>query len=847
MNMKLFYGIRTSHALLALIASATLLTGCGGGESTEALPNTSDNNATISYSGPPPETNDVLNFKRNVWDNLATQDKCGDCHNAGGQSPQFVHENDINEAYRQASTIVNLADPSQSAMITKVAGGHNCWVSSNTACVDILTTYIANWAGGGSGGSAKTVELRAPTIKDVGNTLSFPESPSAFQTHIYPTLTQYCSECHTSNSNGQTPYIASGDVAIAYEQAQSRIDLNDLEDQNGDLVLPEDASSRLVQRLWSDRHNCWDNSCTDSATIMLAKIQDFIAELGEPTAIPEELVTSKALNLETDGLLANSGGRFEDNVIALYEFKTGDGQIAFDTSGVSPALDMTLSGNVGWVGGWGVEFGPAYENEDGAMIRAGKAQGSTDESRKLHTLLTASGEYSIEAWVVPGNVVQENARIITYSGSATARNFTLGQTEQLYDVLHRSTTSDQNEAFSTENNPMLLQATLQHVVVNYSPDTGRQIFVNGQLTGDVDPDAPGLLTDWDNTFALVFGNETDSNSPWEGALRMAAIHNRALTPEQVQANYDVGVGQKFFLLFSVSHLIDGMDESFIVFEVSQFDSFGYLFSSPFYIDLDDSKTPSGVMLKGLRIGINGREPAVGQAFANLEVTLGSPDYQPGSGQELSSLGTVIGLEEGPGIDEFFLTFDELDGNKDGRAEEGLPPSQPTPDDLDPVSTIGLKTFEEINASMSKMTGIPVAQQGVSETYNTVRQQLPTVTDIEGFLASHQMGITQLAIQYCDALVSDTTARAGFFPGFDFGANYTTAFDATGRSQVIGPLLENLVGDNINTQPTNTAIETELNGLIDKLTVCSGNCGGRTETIVKASCAAVLGSAVTLIQ
>lgn len=844
--MTLFSGIRTSHTLLALVASALLITGCGGGESTDALPNTSGNNNTVSYSGPPPETNDVLNFKRNVWDNLATQDKCGACHNDGGQSPQFAHENDINIAYAQANTIVSLSDPSQSEMVTKVAGGHNCWLPSTTACVDILTTYIANWAGG-SEGSVKTVELRAPDIKDVGDTLTFPEDSSAFAASVYPTLTTYCSECHTSN--GQTPYIASADVDIAYEQAKSRIDLNDLRDENDDLVLPEDASSRLVQRLWFDNHNCWDDSCQSSATTMLAKIQDFIVALGQPEPIAPELVTSKALNLENDGLLANSGGRFEDNVIALYEFKFGEGQTAFDTSGVSPALNMTLSGNVGWVGGWGVEFGPAYEDEDLGMIRAGKAQGSTDDSRKLHTLLTASGEYSFEAWVVPGNVVQEDARIITYSGSADARNFTLGQTEQLYDVLHRSTTSDENDAFSTDNNAMLLQATLQHVVVNYSPNTGRQIFVNGQPTGDVDPDSPGLLTDWDNTFALVFGNETDGNSPWEGAVRMVAIHNRALTPEQVQANYDVGVGQKFFLLFSVSHLIDGMNESFIVFEVSQFDSFGYLFSSPFYIDLDDTATPSGVPLKGMRIGINGREPSVGQAFANLDVTLGSPDYEPGSGQELSGLGTVIGLENGPGADEFFLTFEDLDGKLYARSDGNLP-AQPEPDDLDPVSTIGLKTFGEINASMSRMTGIPVTQTAVATTYNTVKQQLPTVTDIEGFLASHQMGITQLAIQYCDALVKDTSARAAFFPSVNFTADLTTVFSAGNRPAVINPLLENLVGTNIGAQPTDTAITDELNGLIDTLTACSdtGSCEtDRTETVVKASCAAVLGSAATLIQ
>lgn len=480
------------------------------------------------------------------------------------------------------------------------------------------------------------------------------------------------------------------------------------------------------------------------------------------------------------------------------------------------------------------------------MIRAGKAQGSTADSRKLRTLLTASGEYAIEAWVVPGNITQEDARIVTYSGSSTARNFTLGQDMQSYEFLHRSTTTDQNDPMLTEANPMLLQATLQHVVVNFTPDGGREIFVNGEPSGDVDPDSAGLLTDWDDSFALVLGNETDGESPWEGAVRMLAIHNRALTAEQVAANYDVGVGQKFFLLFSVSHLVD-MPESFIVFEVSQFDSYGYLFSNPFFISLDETQSPSGIALQGMRIGINGREVVVGQSFANLDVTLNSSDYVAGSGQPLSRLGTVLALENGPESDQFFLTFERIGSYEDARAE-GPMPTQPPETGSTEFSAIGLKTFDEVNASMSKVTGIPATQPAVAATFTTVKQQLPTVEDLEGFLSSHQMAITQMAIQYCDVLVSDTDRRSDFFPGFNFGENAGTAFDDAGRALIKTPLMENFVGTSLSTQPADADIETELDALMGRLTTCGGSCeADRTVTVVKASCAAVLGSAVTLIQ
>jgi len=411
--------------ILALGAIALMLSACGG-ESTEQLPNTSSTSSTTSYSGPVAATDDVGLFKQEVWDNLVSENRCGACHNAGGQSPQFVHDGDINIAYAQAKSVVNLSDIPQSLMVTKVAGGHNCWLSSTSACVDIITGHLTSWARGSSG-SAKTIALTAPTERDPDKTLAFPEDSSAFSTTVYPVLRGNCVDCHVEGI--QTPYFASSDVDTAYDQAKSRISLSN----------PGD--SRLVQRLETDFHNCWDVGCEESARIMREAIEDFAGGL-EPVSVDPELLVSKALNLEMDGLLANAGGRFEDNVIALYEFKEGEGYTTFDTSGVAPALNLTLSGNTEWVGGWGIKLGAATTDEDGNSVASGKAQGSTAASKKLHTELTLSGEYAIEAWVAPGNITQEDARIVSYSGSSTVRNLTLSQSLQRYEVLHRSTTSD---------------------------------------------------------------------------------------------------------------------------------------------------------------------------------------------------------------------------------------------------------------------------------------------------------------------------------------------------------------------------------------------------------------------
>lgn len=822
----------TPRLASVLLLSLLVLAGCKSGESTEALPNTGSSGSNNNYSGPPPATEDVQSFKVNVWDNLVSEARCGACHGTGGQSPTFVQRDDINLAYSRANTIVRLNDPSESLMVTKVAGGHNCWLSSDTACADTITSYIENWASGAIG-SVKTVELRSPQLKDPGATLAFPADSSAFGATIYPLLTDYCSDCHVEGL--QAPFLASANQDVAYDESQSRINL-----QNP-------GSSRLVERLIEDSHNCWADDCVGSATAMQMAIEDLVASLSLQEIDPD-MVASKALNLLADGLLANAGGRFEDNIIALYEFKTGEGFTAFDTSGVEPALHLNLVGNVEWVGGWGINIGPAYEDEaTGTLVRNGKAQGSTTASRKLHDLLTGTGEYSIETWVAPGNIAQEEVPIITYSGSSDSRNLTLRQSGQNYEVLHRSSTTDQNAVFATADGDQRLQATLQHVVVTFSAGEGRKIYINGEHTGDVDQSTAGLFNEWDDSFALVMGNEAGGNALWQGTLRMAAIHSRALTAAQVATNYEAGVGQKYFMLFSVSHLID-MPQSFIVFEVSQFDSYSYLFSEPFFISLDPTQEPEGIPVAGIRIGINGKLASVGQAYANLELTLSSNDYTPGTGQPLSSRGTIIGLDNGPEVDEFFLSFDLLGDNQNVFVDYVPPASDPAVDG-DPMPHIGLKTFDEINASMARMTGVSATHPAVKQTFALVRQQLPSIENINGFLSSQQMAVTQLAIQYCDALVEDSSLRASFFPGFNFGASAGTAFDTTAeKDQVINPLLASMVGSALASQPDDASLRTELGALMDRLTACGGTCAGdRTETVVKASCAAVLGSAVTLVQ
>nr|WP_188919199.1 LamG domain-containing protein [Shewanella gelidii] len=804
---------------ISIIAFTLLLSACGGGD-VESNPPQQQDPQSNEYTGPAPQTEDIQKYKVSLWDNIWTEDKCGACHTEGNQAPFFASRNNVNDAYAATNPLVDLVNPATSRLVEKVAGGHNCWLASDIACGETMTQWIKLWSDDRVS-TANTIELTEPVERQPGASKNFPADSALFAQNVYPLLNQYCVECHNEAADvAQSPFFASGDMVQAYESAKQVISLD------------EPAQSRLVVRLGTEFHNCW-SSCQANSAEMLAAITAMTDQI-PVDEISAEMVVSRSLRL-TDGITASSGGRFENDVIALYQFKAGEGNTAYDTSGISPAANLTLTGDFEWLGSWGLTF------------NNGKAQASTASSKKLHDLITATNEFSIEAWVTPNNVVQEGpARIVTYSAGDNERNFTLGQTQYNYDFMLRSEASSPNgePALSTPDASEVLQATLQHVVLTYSATDGRRIYVNGQLIEVTDEDIAPLAS-WDDSFALILGREASNQHVWQGDVRLLAIYNRALETEQIQQNYNVGVGEKFFLLFSISHLID-LPKTYVMFEVSQFDNYSYLFNDAALVNIDGSSVSDSFEVKGLRIGLNGKESAQGQAYSNLSESIVSGQALA-SPLSLSRLGTIIGLEKGASQDEFFLTFEQL-----GEHTNVVIPGVIVPVDEVPATSetaqIGIRNFAEIHHSMSLLTGVAQNESKVAETYQLVKRQLPNIENIETFISAQQMGITQLAIAYCDTAIEDSSIRTQWFPGIDFTQAPASALSAANRSQLLTPLIAKLMPLDLTTQPDQSTVYTELDNLVTRLSVCGSNCNAeRTRTIAKSSCAAVLASAVMLVQ
>ena len=812
-------------ALLASLLIA-LLSGCGGsGSGADTQPNvdTGNGDSGVNYNGPAPRNADTSAFKIYIWNNLVSEQRCGACHR--NQQPAFVQTGDINAAYAAANPLINLNQPATSRMVQKVAGGHNCWEADPQVCADQISTWISAWAGETLGLGGGTTELDEPPRYDPGDSKNFPVDSGLFETTVYPLLEPHCSECHQSDAaTPQAPYLAADDVDEAYSAAQSKIDLNQ----------PE--LSRLVERLREDNHNCWTDSCSSDADAMEDAIRAMANNI-TATAPDADLVLSKALTVD-DGTLAAGGGRYESNVVARYEFKTGEGLTAYDSSGVEPAIHLQFSGDVAWEGGWGIR------------LNGGKAQGSTQTSKKLTDLIAATGELTLEAWLVPASTGQDNAHIISYSAGTMARNLTLAQSGSNYLAYQRigeATDSNGEPVLATADDP--LQASLQHVAITFDPVNGRQIYINGERNGATDPVTPNLLNTWDDTFALVLGNEASNDRPWEGVIRFAALHSRALTGDQIRTNFAAGVGERYFLPFYIGHLID-QPGAYLVFEVSRFDNYSYLFAAPYFINLEQDIVESEVALQGLRLGINGRVPDVAQSFATVDTLIGGEGYSE-QGETLSRLGTLLPVEQGQDNDEFFLTFERLGSHTNVHTDPQPLPLTPNQYGEQPLP--GLRNFAEINATMSLLTGVPEGYGEVPDTYRRLRAQLPSEENIEAFLTAHQVGVAQLAIEYCNALVeaerNNDASIEPLFVGMDYNLGADTLSQQNWKDWVISPLFERMVGNGQASQPDRNGVESELEDLLfnTNLTQCSSDCVERTATATKAACAAMLGSATMLFQ
>ena len=229
------------------------------------------------------------------------------------------------------------------------------------------------------------------------------------------------------------------------------------------------------------------------------------------------------------GPLPIADGRVTDGLIGLWTFDDCVDDTVFDTSGYLEPLDLSIA-NTGSV-----------TRSDGTLsINSPTIISSGQPASKLSDAITASQELTIEAWVASNNLNQFGpARIATLSSNTSNRNFTLGQLGDEFQIRLRTTTTGTNGVDQTVTSTSDAASTsLAHVVYTRDPSGVARLYVDGVEIAT--ESIGGLLDNWDPNFAFALGAELSSERPFLGLYDLVAIYDAALSPDEVQQNFNLG-------------------------------------------------------------------------------------------------------------------------------------------------------------------------------------------------------------------------------------------------------------------------------------------------------------------
>ncbi len=256
------------------------------------------------------------------------------------------------------------------------------------------------------------------------------------------------------------------------------------------------------------------------------------------------------------------------------------------------------------------------------------------------------------------------------------------------------------------------------------------------------------------------------------------------------------------------------------------DEKSYLFAEPTFVG-----DAADVKVKNIRVAVNDIVPVAAQSFRRVDGEAAQTNTL------LSPLAAVIPVSEGIETDQLHLEF-EVIGALVGSTEPIAPPAPPAPaPDVDEPD-FGVRSFSQVNDTMSELTGVSANQNAIRNLFQELQGQLPASNDLLSFSASAQIAIQRLAVGYCDVVVNDGNRCDQLFGN--------CSIDGNAKDQVGDALVDAFVGVDLATQPTKAAVTAEVVSMINDLNCANGCNGAEGRTTLSAACSAVLASsAITL--
>jgi WD40 repeat protein len=231
---------------------------------------------------------------------------------------------------------------------------------------------------------------------------------------------------------------------------------------------------------------------------------------------------------------ASTSARVTANLQALYTFDEGGGLLINDVSGVGAPMGLTIDNQyaVTW-------------SADGLTLNSATVIDSRGPATKFINAARATNALTIEAWVTPSNITQDGpARMVTLSPDIWERNITLGQglwpgqPNDTFDIRLRTTDTSDNGQPSITSPSGAASTNLTHLVYTRDAAGTATLYVNNVPV--VSDTVAGDFSNWDTSYRLALGNEVTLERPWLGTYHLVALYDQALTPAEVEQNFNAG-------------------------------------------------------------------------------------------------------------------------------------------------------------------------------------------------------------------------------------------------------------------------------------------------------------------
>jgi len=229
---------------------------------------------------------------------------------------------------------------------------------------------------------------------------------------------------------------------------------------------------------------------------------------------------------------SSTGGRIHRQLIGGWKFHEGSGLTAHDTSGAGTAVDLQANNAVTW-------------NADGTMTISSPSPAvilSSGSAPHLNSDCQIAHAVTLEAWVVTGATPQgtTSAPVVVAGlcASVASRNISILQAGDQWLGRVRTNTTDPNWANGGPDllSTQTLTTQMTHLVL-VADATTRALYVNNQKVAETAPEGP---LGWDGSYKMVLGNEIALYRPWLGTFALVAIYDRALSVDEIKANFDAG-------------------------------------------------------------------------------------------------------------------------------------------------------------------------------------------------------------------------------------------------------------------------------------------------------------------